>query len=244
MGGRKSERSREPRKPDAPMESPRDTALDLPLCEVDPGGMNKTLFLFVTLLAVGCSSEDETSGAGGSGGTASDAAPDTTPEASPNDGSADTASDGLPPDVQPDTMPDVQAVDSPAEVASDAELETGPDAPADVKPDIGPVSSCDELNAISCFANAECDGAERCENAGTELDPVSCCVPGPRGTGQAGSLCDSENDCESGVCISGSGDGMCSKTCETEADCPDGMKDCTYIAFSGSDDDWCFPTGD
>jgi hypothetical protein len=204
--------------------------------------MKKLIPLFVTLLALGCSSEDETSGPGGTAGTSSDAAPDTTADASPNDSAADTASDGSTPDVQPDTMPDGQPVDSPAE-ASDAELETGPDAPADVQPDIGPVSSCDELGAIPCFANAECDDVERCENAGTELDPVACCVPGPRGTGQAGSLCDSENDCESGVCIAESGDGMCSKTCETEADCPDGMKDCTYIAFSGSDDDWCFPSG-
>ncbi len=191
--------------------------------------MKKLVALLISVLAFGCSSQDETSG-GGAGGTSSDAAA----ESSPNDGSADTASDV--------SVPDVQPPDAPAEVAADTAPETSADAPLDVQPDVGPVSSCDELGAIACFSNGECEDTKRCENAGTEVDPVPCCVPGPRGTGQAGSPCDNENDCESGVCISGSGEGMCSKTCESEEDCPDGMKDCTYIAFSGSDDDWCLPS--
>jgi len=102
---------------------------------------------------------------------------------------------------------------------------------------VGPVSSCSELSTTDCFSNLDCPAERRCQNAGTELDPVPCCVPGARGTGAAGTSCTLELDCESAVCI----EGLCSKTCTKDEDCPEGMKSCIPIAFSGSDDNWCFP---
>ena len=121
--------------------------------------------------------------------------------------------------------------------------DAGPDdAASDATIDVGPVSSCDELSTIACFANNECEATDRCENMGTDDEQVPCCVAGTRGTGQAGETCVDENDCESAVCIAGNGPYMCSKTCTTADDCPDGMKDYTYIAFSGSNDMWCLPT--
>lgn len=112
---------------------------------------------------------------------------------------------------------------------------TGEDAAVDSS--VGPVSSCSELSTTDCFSNLDCPAERRCQNAGTELDPVPCCVPGARGTGAAGTACTLELDCESAVCI----EGLCSKTCTQDEDCPAGMKSCIPIAFSGSDDNWCFP---
>lgn len=102
---------------------------------------------------------------------------------------------------------------------------------------VGPVSSCSELSTTDCFSNLDCPAERRCQNAGTELESVPCCVPGARGTGAAGTACTLELDCESAVCI----EGLCSKTCTQDEDCPAGMKSCVPIAFSGSDDNWCFP---
>lgn len=196
------------------------------------------LFAFV-LLAWGCSSTDDATGSGGA--SAADAASDVAADAAP-----DTAAETDPPDVTTDAAPDVATEASP-EATPDAPTETSTDAPApdalaDVTNDIGPVSSCDELNSVDCFANNECDVASRCENVGTDSLPVACCVAGARGAGQAGESCVDENDCESGICIAGSGPYMCSTTCNTVDDCPADMKNCTFIAFSGSNDMWCLPT--
>jgi len=108
-------------------------------------------------------------------------------------------------------------------------------------PDHGVVTSCASIASKECFANLECAAAERCRNVGTAIDPVACCVPGPRGTKAAGELCSSEDDCASGVCIAKSGPSRCSKDCASAADCPTGMKECIAIAMSGSPLKWCFP---
>jgi hypothetical protein len=106
-----------------------------------------------------------------------------------------------------------------------------------------PVASCSEIpGSKDCFANKDCPADRRCQNAGTPDAQVPCCVQGQRGASAVGAACTSENDCESGVCIAGDGPYMCSKDCKTVDDCPEGMKDCTPIAFSGSTDNWCFPT--
>ncbi len=108
--------------------------------------------------------------------------------------------------------------------------------------DAGPLSACSDIGALACFSNLDCpDQSTRCENVGTETDPVACCVTGVRGTGQAGDDCDSENDCASAVCIEHDTVRVCSTTCNSEQDCPDGMKNCIFIAFSNSDDKWCLP---
>lgn len=110
------------------------------------------------------------------------------------------------------------------------------------KPDLGgPVSSCSAIGSSECFGNVDCAAGQRCENVGTPSSPVPCCVSGARGTGQAGASCTGELDCQSGVCIAKSGPYRCSRTCQSAADCPAGMKDCKFIAFSGSSHRWCFP---
>ncbi|MCA9564020.1 MAG: hypothetical protein KC561_11050 [Myxococcales bacterium] len=99
------------------------------------------------------------------------------------------------------------------------------------------IQSCDEISATDCFSNYDCDAEEVCNNQGSEVFPVACCVPGTRGDGEAGDNCQVENDCETAVCI----EGVCSDTCESVENCPENMPTCAPIAFSGSDDDWCFP---
>ncbi len=115
--------------------------------------------------------------------------------------------------------------------------------PADAaSQDAAPVASCTDIDSQECFSNLDCpDLATRCENVGSETDPVACCVTGPRGTGQAGQPCLSENDCASAVCIEHNGQQVCSTSCNGPEDCPEGMKNCILVAFSGSDDKWCFP---
>ncbi len=91
-----------------------------------------------------------------------------------------------------------------------------------------------------CFSNNECPADQRCANVGTEEEPVTCCVVGARGQLPAGSDCSDgagERTCASAICI----DGLCSTTCGAPEDCPVGMRACMPIAFSGSDDSWCFP---
>lgn len=183
--------------------------------------MRRTVFFTCALLLTACSSEQDPAG----GGSTVDAGADGSMETSVPDAPLETSTE-----ASVDAAPDAPVPDAPLEAASD------------VANDVGPVDSCDEIGSKSCFANNECETDRRCENVGTETLPVACCVPGLRGSGEAGTACDDENDCVSGVCISGNGPFLCSDTCDTEADCPDGMKDCTPIAFSGSDDMWCLPT--
>jgi hypothetical protein len=106
---------------------------------------------------------------------------------------------------------------------------------------IGPVTNCNQIPSTECFANHECPPDERCQNVGTTNNEVPCCVPGARGTLAAGEVCQTEFDCESGICITGTGSGYCSKTCNSVADCPANMQLCQFIAFSTSNDQWCFP---
>lgn len=115
------------------------------------------------------------------------------------------------------------------------------DAP---RPDWQGVTDCSEIGAISCFSNLDCAEANRCQNVGTELDPVPCCIAGQRGTVEPGQDCDEgegETQCDTAICITNSSGSRCSTTCQGPNDCPQGMQSCTFIAFSESDDMWCFP---
>jgi hypothetical protein len=212
--------------------------------------MNKLALLAIALLTVSCSSDDDPSGPAGSGGAAGSGGTTTggtggttatggTGGTTATGGTGGTTATG---GTGGTTATGGTGGSTGGTGGTGGSVpEAGPDAPDDVQVEVGPVSSCDELSTIACFANNECESDRRCQNAGTDTDPVPCCVLGARGTGQAGDPCTNENDCESGVCIAGSGPYMCSKPCTTEADCPAGMKDCKYIYGSGSDDDWCFP---
>ncbi len=104
--------------------------------------------------------------------------------------------------------------------------------------------SCAEINGDSCFSNYDCAASERCADlSGDETD--ICCIPGDRGTGEAGDLCDEGVDgqefCESGVCLSRNDSPyMCTTTCDSADECPASMSECGVIPFTG-EDDWCLP---
>ncbi|MBI5534324.1 MAG: hypothetical protein HY898_16490 [Deltaproteobacteria bacterium] len=190
--------------------------------------------IFPLALLGACSSSDSsappaTGGTGGAGGAGGTGGTGGTGGAGGTGGGAGAGEDA--------------ATDVTAEAAIEASPESATDGPVNEAEASAPVSSCSEIaGSKDCFANKDCPADRKCANAGTETNPVPCCVVGARGTGAAGQTCAGENDCESGVCIAGSGPYMCSKDCTSAADCPDGMKDCKEIAFSGSADKWCFPT--
>ncbi|HQK19570.1 MAG TPA: hypothetical protein PLJ27_19080 [Polyangiaceae bacterium] len=223
-------------------------ALDFSEDSSNSQGMKRLIPFFISCLLVACASDDE--GYDDKNPNPSDAGKDVAADTVATDSNTkDTATNDVVDDkvTQPDVIPDAIPEATPDTNPEDTGVpDVGPDvefdAPADVKPDIGPVSSCSELSTNECFSNKDCVDTLRCSNAGTETDPVPCCVSGPRGTGKAGTPCKSENDCESGVCIEGTSKQLCSKACSSNDDCPDGMKDCRYIWGSGSSDDWCFPT--
>lgn len=108
-------------------------------------------------------------------------------------------------------------------------------------------ASCAEapVGVTECFSNRDCPADRSCRNIGVPGGlEVPCCVEGPRGTLPAGSRCDpasGESQCASSICIDGATGAFCSDVCQIPEDCPEGMRVCQYIAFSSSDDLWCFP---
>ena len=109
----------------------------------------------------------------------------------------------------------------------------------------GPIMSCDEIMAKSCFSNMDCTSSDdRCEDKGTSDNPVACCVPGERGTGQAGDPCTKTIDCESGACVYGmSGNTLCSPPCTSDGDCPADIPTCVAIAPSAGTGSFCGAPG-
>ena len=113
-------------------------------------------------------------------------------------------------------------------------------------PPSNPIASCDEIGAIACFANEDCQTNARCQNVGTAEIATPCCVAGERGTIPAGQPCDPETGeltCASALCMYGdsASQGICSGTCERDTDCPANLPRCIEIAFSESDSMWCSP---
>jgi hypothetical protein len=53
-----------------------------------------------------------------------------------------------------------------------------------------------------------------------------CCIPGPRGTGDAGASCTSVDDCASAVCVYTPMGDVCSQKCQSPADCPSSLPTC------------------
>ncbi|MCA9521113.1 MAG: hypothetical protein KC609_09075 [Myxococcales bacterium] len=99
-------------------------------------------------------------------------------------------------------------------------------------------TSCAEIGSTDCFSNYDCgDSSTRCEELTSSEESPICCVKGERGVGVAGTACTLAADCQSSICI----DNLCSDICGSVADCPPKMQLCMAIAFSGSDDKWCFP---
>lgn len=167
----------------------------------------------------GCDDDD-----GGGGGAA---------DAAATDGALPGADRGL----TPDTGGPLDATPTP-DVAPSADAAPDAGSPVDAAPTADGGLVC--AGGEGCFSNNECPADQRCANVGTDEDPVTCCVVGARGQLPAGADCsdgDGERTCASAICI----DDLCSTTCGGPEDCPVGMRSCMPIAFSGSDDSWCFP---
>lgn len=156
-------------------------------------------------------------------------------------------------DPRPDAMLDAMPVTDGAMLDAMSVIDGGitdaiPDAIADampdVAPDIGPPSTCAELGRTECFGHPDCAAADRCENLGSDAQPLPCCVPGPRGELPAGASCaevDGQIACASGVCIESDSASLCSAPCLTPADCPPTLPRCVPFPFGGTAFDWCFP---
>lgn len=127
----------------------------------------------------------------------------------------------------------------PSETTPEEDMSTKMDMPAqeDATPDmapaceveasgIGPVMACDEASTTACFANDDCAADERCENIGGAAD-VACCVKGPRGCKTAGQPCQTEFECDEGLCVArNDGPQLCSKRCMSEDECPAEVPEC------------------
>jgi hypothetical protein len=107
----------------------------------------------------------------------------------------------------------------------------------------GGIEACSDIGATECFSNYDCPNAsDRCENQGTLKLPVACCVPGPRGNAGVGQACNGENDCKSSLCLDlGECHGVCTDICTNANECTATLPDCINLAFSGTDDKFCFP---
>lgn len=106
----------------------------------------------------------------------------------------------------------------------------------------GPHATCAEGGFTDCFSNRDCATPEVCLNVGGDPDFVPCCVPGARGSLVAGETCDpvtGETECASSLCIESMTESRCTDVCTASTECPVGMQNCTFIAFSGSNDMWC-----
>lgn len=150
------------------------------------------------------------------------------------------------PDAAPPTTPPTAPPDTDAAVAPPPDSDLGTLPPPG--PDLGTgYESCADapVGVTECFSNRDCPAERICRNIGVPGGlEVPCCVEGTRGTLPAGSPCDpasGETQCASSICIDGVTGAFCSDVCQTPEDCPEGMRVCQYIAFSTSEDLWCFP---
>ena len=101
-----------------------------------------------------------------------------------------------------------------------------------------PADTCGELTA--CNDSFSCADNQRCENLLIEGNNQGyaqpCCIEGPRGCKKVGEVCESEFDCESGLCI-GRQDEIkyCTKECTQDNNtCPDNISECKdlYVMFA------------
>ncbi|MEC8052855.1 MAG: matrixin family metalloprotease [Myxococcota bacterium] len=114
-----------------------------------------------------------------------------------------------------------------------------------------------------CSTDAECGLDQACQTfqdqACDESFGLCCqrgepgCVPADGESGQAlGTLCRSNSDCDSGVCLTYGNASACSRTCEalTQVGCPegsdvdgDGQFDLEFTCIEGLEADFCWPNG-
>ena len=97
--------------------------------------------------------------------------------------------------------------------------------------DAGVSESCADVPATACFANDDCPAGQRCV-APANADPtisVTCCLAGARGTADAGSPCQSMNDCQAGVCTYTPSGPLCTRACQADSDCPVALPSCVTV---------------
>jgi hypothetical protein len=96
----------------------------------------------------------------------------------------------------------------------------------------GSVSSCQAIDASTCYANVDCPSADHCTLSGlNDGAPVTCCVLGPRGTFDAGATCTSLDQCPTAICAYTADyqSQVCSPMCSSNADCPAALPVCFSI---------------
>jgi hypothetical protein len=94
-------------------------------------------------------------------------------------------------------------------------------SPSSGAADAGVIESCAEAGIPGCYSNADCAAADRCTTP-SNADPtvlITCCLPGARGTGDAGSPCTGFDDCETAICAYTPAGLFCSGPCTTDGDC-------------------------
>ena len=103
--------------------------------------------------------------------------------------------------------------------------------------------SCAEAEGDTCNSNYDCPDEERCTSLSDE-EVDFCCVPGERGTAEAGEVCDDVDGqafCESALCVAANdGSHLCTTICDTADDCPESMNECGNIPFTVPED-VCIP---
>jgi len=91
-----------------------------------------------------------------------------------------------------------------------------------------PADECGELT--DCNDSYDCADNQRCENLFNDVNEYTrpCCIEGLRGCKKVGETCETEFDCESGLCMAkNEGQKYCSKTCDPDNnDCPDPISEC------------------
>ncbi len=119
---------------------------------------------------------------------------------------------------------------------SDAGSDAGlGDAALDAKKDAESVKdAADEGGGpgSACTFNRDCSSTTRCAC----VDGDCKCEVGPRGKGKSGvDLCKDGNDCESSLCLEGTGDVLtCSGECVVPGDCGPKLPVCSNIAIIGT----------
>lgn len=105
-----------------------------------------------------------------------------------------------------------------------------------------PITACSDIQAAICFSNLDCSAAaDRCENRGTRVDPVPAAAPGPRGAGKGNDPCQTELDCENGVCVFINDTGVRSPTCSSDADCSAPLPYCYALNPDFGKGQFCLP---
>ena len=127
--------------------------------------------------------------------------------------------------------PDAEEPDAEEPDADEPDVDPGPTTGELDDPDIT-AESCDAIDTVGCFVNADCGASEVCFDVSRGND-VACCVPGTRGTYELGETCDPENgqlQCASSICIQDDPEtfSVCSDACESNDDCVAPVSECVF----------------